>query len=192
MKEFNKLPKYDPNNLSKTYAGIGSRQTPIHVLESMTKVAKWLDSLGYKLQTGMTFGAKEEGADKAFSDGSTNKELFRPEDIKVDSREWIIASEIHPYWDKVIAKWNGDPKSFYGVGGAKLHARNTNQIFGKNLNTIVDFVIFYAEETNNPLRPKGGTGQAVEMARRKGVPTINIWNNPNWKREVLNVVGEYI
>ena len=26
--------------------------------------------------------------------------------------------------------------------------------------------MFYAEETKDPLRPKGGTGQAVEMARR--------------------------
>ena len=51
-------------------------------------------------------------------------------------------------------------------------ARNTNQVFGKNLDAPVDFVLFYAEETDNPLRPKGGTGQAVEMARRKGIPTI--------------------
>ena len=188
MTEFNKLPKYNSAKMSKTYAGIGSRQTPVHVLESMTSVAKWLDTQNYKLQTGMTFGGKEEGADKAFSDGSTNKELFRPEDIKIGSREWIIASEIHPYWNKVISKWDGNPNSFRGVGGAKLHARNTNQIFGRNLNMTVDFVIFYAEETSNPLRPKGGTGQAVEMARRKGIPTINIWNNPNWKREVLNIV----
>ena len=65
-------------------------------------------------------------------------------------------------------------------------ARNTNQVFGKNLNSTSDFVLFYAQETDNPLRPKGGTGQAVEMARRKGIPTINM-ADANW-REQLNAV----
>ena len=67
-------------------------------------------------------------------------------------------------------------------------ARNTNQIFGDNLDTPVDFVLFYAEETNNPLRPKGGTGQAVEMARRKGIPTINMADT-NWKNQLEKVLG---
>ena len=50
--------------------------------------------------------------------------------------------------------------------GLDLHSRNAFQIFGKNLDTPVDFVLFYAEETKT-IRPKGGTGQAVEMARLK-------------------------
>jgi hypothetical protein len=61
-------------------------------------------------------------------------------------------------------------------------ARNTNQVFGDNLDTPVDFVLFYAEETDNIFRPKGGTGQAVEMARLKGIPTFNMSNN-NWEKQ---------
>jgi hypothetical protein len=63
-------------------------------------------------------------------------------------------------------------------------ARNTNQVFGNDLKTPVDFVLFYAEENIGSIRPKGGTGQAVEMARLKGIPTINM-ADANW-REQLN------
>ena len=179
-----------------TYAGIGSRQTPQEVLDKMTEVAKYLDGLGYTLQTGFTFKNKEtnldeEGADKAFSDGSKNKILFGPYGIRktvkgivsadkyneaVTEKSSAIVKEIHPAPDRLTP------------GAIKLMARNTNQIFGKELNSTVDFVLFYAEETSNPLRPKGGTGQAVEMARRKGIPTINMANT-NWKQQLKAAIS---
>ena len=99
--------------------------------------------------------------------------MFSPDNIKTTDREYSIAKEIHPNWNALINK---------GIGGAQLMARNTNQVFGKNLDTPVDFVIFYAKETTNPLRPAGGTGQAVEMARRKGIPTINMADT-NWREQ---------
>lgn len=170
---FDSLPEYNPAVKTMTYAGIGSRKTPAAVLELMTKAAKWLEGKGYKLQTGKTFGNKEEGADKAFSEGTQHKELFGPESATDVTK--AIAKELHPA-----------PK-FLKEGGLKLMARNTNQIFGKNLDAPVDFVLFYAEETKNPLRPKGGTGQAVEMARRKGIPTINMANK-EWRKELTDVL----
>lgn len=176
--EFNKLPN-KPTTPTMTYAGIGSRKTPQDILNEMTEVAKYLDSTsGYTLNTGTTFKGREEGADKAFSDGTKNKNLFSPDNIKTTDREYSIAKEIHPNWNALINK---------GIGGAQLMARNTNQVFGKNLDTPVDFVLFYAKESNNPLRPEGGTGQAVEMARRKGIPTINMANS-NWRNQLENVI----
>ena len=180
-----------------TYAGIGSRQTPQKVLDKMTEVAKYLDGLGYTLQTGFTFKNKEtnldeEGADKAFSDGSKNKTLFGPYGIRktvkglesadkyneaVTEKSSAIVKEVHPAPDRLTP------------GAIKLMARNTNQIFGKDLNNTVDFVLFYAEETSNPLRPKGGTGQAVEMARRKGIPTINMADT-NWRDQLKTVLAK--
>lgn len=68
-------------------------------------------------------------------------------------------------------------------------ARNTFQVFGKKLDTPVDFVLFYAEETENPLRPKGGTGQAVEMARRNGVPTINM-SEAGWEDKLAEILKQ--
>ena len=186
-----------------TYAGIGSRETPAAVLEAMTKVAEYLDKQGFTLNTGKTFPAKpstdpkyqkqyeerlafskkhngkvgldEEGADRAFSLGATKKNLFGV-DKPIGQREMTVMQEIHP-----------NPSALK-EGAKKLMARNTNQVFGKNLDTPVDFVLFYAKETSNPLRVEGGTGQAVEMARRKGIPTINM-ANPNWRQELNRVLS---
>jgi hypothetical protein len=167
--EFNKLPGKSATP-TMTYAGIGSRQTPPEVIKQMTEVAKTLASRGYTLNTGITFGGKEEGADAAFSRGATKKNLFSPEKQGSRAREQAIAKEVHP-----------NPRAL-SQGALKLMARNTNQVFGDNLDKPVDFVVFYAKETKG-IRPEGGTGQAVEMARRKGIPTINM-ADANWKEQL--------
>jgi len=167
--EFNKLPGKSATP-TMTYAGIGSRQTPPQVIKQMTEVAKELASKGYTLNTGVTFGGKEEGADAAFSRGATKKNLFSPEKQGSRAKEQTIAKEVHP-----------NPGAL-SQGALKLMARNTNQVFGDNLDTPVDFVLFWAKETKG-IRPEGGTGQAVEMARRKGIPTINM-ADANWKEQL--------
>jgi hypothetical protein len=136
----------------------------------MTEVAKELASKGYTLNTGVTFGGKEEGADAAFSRGATKKNLFSPEKQGSRAKEQTIAKEVHP-----------NPGAL-SQGALKLMARNTNQVFGDNLDKPVDFVLFWAKETKG-IRPEGGTGQAVEMARRKGIPTINM-ADANWKEQL--------
>jgi hypothetical protein len=99
--------------------------------------------------------------------------LFSPETQGSRAKEQTIAKEVHP-----------NPGAL-SQGALKLMARNTNQVFGDNLDKPVDFVLFYAKETGG-IRPQGGTGQAVEMARLKGIPAINL-ATPNW-REELNAV----
>ena len=47
------------------YTGIGSRETPHHILTLMTEIANILDNIGYTLRSG---GA--DGADTAFALGS--------------------------------------------------------------------------------------------------------------------------
>lgn len=178
--EFDKLPTRSATP-TMTYAGIGSRQTHPEILAEMTRIAKLLETKGYTLNTGVTFGGKEEGADAAFSRGATKKNLFAPENQGSRTREQTIAKEIHPNPDALVKVENGIKKD----GALKLMARNTNQIFGNNLDTPVDFVLFHAKETKG-IRPEGGTGQAVEMARRKGIPTINMMDS-NWE-EQLNAV----
>jgi hypothetical protein len=171
MTEFNKLPSKSEVP-TMTYSGIGSRETPKEILNQMTEVAKELESKGYTLNTGITFRGIEEGADKAFSQGATKKNLFAPE--RAGEKEKVIAKEVHP-----------NPGALT-QGGLQLMARNTNQIFGANLDTPVDFVLFYAQETSG-IRPKGGTGQAVEMARRKGIPAINMADS-NWREQLNNAL----
>ena len=171
--EFNKLPGKSATP-TMTYAGIGSRQTPPEVLNQMTQVAKELASKGYTLNTGVTFRGGEEGADAAFSKGTNKKNLFSPEKQGSRSKEQNIARELHP-----------NPGAL-SPGALKLMARNTNQIFGDNLDKPVDFVLFYAKETKG-IRPEGGTGQAVEMARLKGIPTINM-ADPTWRTQLNSVL----
>ena len=185
---FNSLPNKS-SVPTMTYAGIGSRETPQEVLELMPEAAKYLESLGYTLRSG-----EAVGADKAFEKGVTSKKEIFPGNVKTGERELKIAEEIHPAWKvmldstrkKAIAKGNDPERSAAYV--ANLMARNTNQIFGKNLDTPVDFVLFYAKETSDPLRPAGGTGQAVEMARRKGIPTINMADT-NWRGQLKTALA---
>jgi hypothetical protein len=180
---FDSLPSKSTTS-TMLYAGIGSRETPQEVLDVMPEVAKYLESLGYTLRSG-----KAPGADAAFEKGVKSKKEIFPGNVKTGERELKIAEEIHPAWNvmldstrkKAIAKGNDPERSAAFV--ANLMARNTNQIFGANLDTPVDFVIFYAKETSDPLRPAGGTGQAVEMARRKGIPTINMADT-NWREQL--------
>lgn len=194
-------PVFDtlPENSSKptmTYAGIGSRETPKEILELMTKAAAWLEGKGYTLRSGAA-----AGADTAFENGvESKKQIFKGFD-KVGQKEIAIAHELYPDLQgamdrartkkiekKLKAGASQEEAEKAGERSAwaiqNLMARNTNQIFGAKLDTPVDFVLFYAEENpKNKLRPKGGTGQAVEMARRKGIPTINM-ASADWRKQL--------
>lgn len=157
--EFDKLPAYKEGQRAMTYAGIGSRETPKEVMALMTKYAKRLAQLGYTLRSG---GAT--GADSAFEAGADKKEIFYAKDATDQTR--AIAKEIHPA-----------PSALKPVP-LNLMARNTNQLFGKNLDTPVDFVLVWtpdgAESTAERNIKTGGTGQAIDMASRKGIPVFNL------------------
>lgn len=175
---FDRLPAHTPGQKSMTYAGIGSRDVPANILSQMTEVAKMLASMGYTLYSG---GAK--GSDKAFEAGAgQSKEIFYANDATDTTRN--IAKEIHPA-----------PGALKGIG-LDLMARNTHQVFGSDLNSPVDFVLVYtadgAESTADRTRETGGSGQAIDMASRKGIPVINL-ANPNWRAKldaVLNPPAE--
>jgi hypothetical protein len=199
------MPEFD--NLSEksetptmTYAGIGSRETPAQVMNQMTELAKELEARGYTLRSG---GAK--GADTAFEQGVKSKKEIFLGSKKAGKREHKIAKEIHPAWDQMLTsarnnavKNKKDPEKAAEYV-ANLMARNTNQIFGENLDTPVDFVIAWTKDGlvdyRNRSVESGGTGQAIDMASRKGIPVINL-AVPNWKQQldfVLNgMQGESI
>lgn len=169
---FDKLPSKSeiPNMI---YAGIGSRETPIDIQREMTLIATWLESRGYTLRSG---GA--EGADLAFEAGVKNKkEIFKR--IAATDLTRAIAREIHP---------KPEALKIYTLD---LMARNTNQIFGKDLNLPVDFVITWTRDgmtkyTERSIKT-GGTGQAIEMASRKGIPVINM-KDTNWMAKLKNLL----
>ena len=189
--EFDKLPGKSTTP-TMIYAGIGSRETPTPILDKMTEAAKYLQSLGYTLRSGNAIGA-----DQAFEKGATKKEVFSGSK-SAGSIEHVVAEEIHPAWDimldasrrKAKAR-NKDPEKAARYV-ANLMARNTNQIFGSNLDTPVDFVLAYDKSgwEGKGARPKkGGTLQAVDMAARKGIPVINM-ANPNWRSELKKAITQ--
>jgi hypothetical protein len=175
--EFDKLPSKS-STPTMTYAGVGSRETPPEILTRMTKLAQYLDSKGYTLRSGAA-----AGADTAFELGATKKEIF-PGSLKAGEREQKIAREIHP---NPYALDNTKNLSFVW----NLMARNTNQVFGKNLDTPADFLIAWTKDgltkSEDRSAKSGGTGQAIDMASRKGIPVINMANE-GWEQEIIALV----
>lgn len=212
--EFDRLPSYNPKVKTMIYAGIGSRETPIDIQKTMYKAGKWLEEKGYTLRSGEALGADKafEGAIQPwekegilhgskdftksknkvtkwaeYEEGKKNvlidkKETFKSSDA--NERVRTIAKEIHPAGDKL-----------QGIA-LDLMARNTYQVFGKNLDSPVDFVLCwtplnkkgeYVEHHNQRDATTGGTGQAISMASLKGIPVINM-ANPEWRKKLLEVI----
>lgn len=155
----------------KHYAGIGSRRTPSAILALMRLAAKKLASEGWTLRSG---GA--EGADIAFEQGAFDGKalIYLPwpsfnADLRAggslhrisayptdEARE--IAAQFHPAWDKLTA------------GGQSLMARNTHQILGDECESPVKFVLCWTENASG----KGGTGQAIRIAKELGIPVYDL------------------
>ena len=145
------------------YSGIGSRRTPIDILQIMTRTAEYLYNQGYILRSG---GA--DGADKAFELGAKEKkEIFLPwknfnnsDSLLFDTPKeaFEIAAQIHPAWQYL--------KEYV----KKVHARNTLQVLGKNLDEPSDFIICWTKNGSMI----GGTAQALRIAKAYDIPIFNL------------------
>ncbi len=155
------------------YAGIGSRSTPDHVLQIMRRVAHRLSEMGYALLSG---GAA--GADSAFEAGCFgNREIYLPwpgfrhlqgrHCVTLPSAEaFRVAEVVHPAWKRL------------GDTAQALMARNSHQVLGADLRSPVDFVVCWTpdgcESEATRSRNTGGTGQAIALANRWGIPVVNL------------------
>lgn len=163
---------------SKTYAGIGSRETPEDVLRLMRQFGYHFARRGWILRSG---GAP--GADTAFYDGSW---------------AWNTAAEIYLPW-KGFNGFEGEPArdapqeeafeiaekyhtgfKFLSQGAKKLIARNSHQILGWDVTNPVlsEFVICWTPQRVNRkgvLVYEGGTGQALRIAQDNGVTIYNLF-----------------
>lgn len=163
---------------AKYYAGIGSRKTPVNVLEIMTQLATKLEQDGYILRSG---GAV--GADTAFERGvrdPENKEIFLPwrgfngSDsplCELTREAYDMAKVFHPAWERC------------STVARKFHARNCYQVLGPTLTLPSRFIVCW---TPNALMT-GGTGQALRIAQHHGVEICNMADDA-----VLNRIEEYI
>ena len=150
---------------SKFYTGIGSRETPDNVCQSMTIIAKVLNSFGYTLRSGHA-----PGADKAFEDGAGDlKEIFLPwEGFEGSDSEFTGPS------DAAVALSRKLFPHFPGVsqGTRKLISRNMHQLFGPNIqgSPITEFVVCWTPDA----KIVGGTAYALKAAKHFNIPVFNL------------------
>ena len=176
---FAKLPVNTGETKTMTYAGIGSRETPIEIQSKMSKVAKMLEEKGYTLRSG---GA--DGADFAFEKGlaktSKNKEIYlantdyrnkatgqfyndRSEaGFKNESTDFIYEDKFpnanRKYLGdsqkdtaaKLVEELHPNGKRLKEGIVKNLMARNAFQVFGKELNSPSDFLLVWT-----PINDKG-------------------------------------
>lgn len=162
--------------MKRIYTGIGSRNTPAETLDKFTRLAHQLEADGWILRSG---GA--DGADSAFDAGveGAAREIFLPwygfngkTGIVADRTAWDkaeqLASQVHPAW------------AYLKPPVRKLHARNCFQILGLDLSTPAELVLCWTPDgaqTEKQRSPKtGGTGTAIALADRHGVPVINFFH----------------
>lgn len=164
------------------YAGIGSRDTPEHVLKVMAHLSAYLYTQGWTLRSG---GA--DGADRAFEWGVNSmadlgktlrdhaKEIYlpwagfnnnpselHPGNIPFSDEEISVSASFHPAWDKC------------SPSARKLHQRNLRQLLGcqavcGDQVQMSKFVVCWTP--NGDLR--GGTSQALRIAIACEIPIFN-------------------
>lgn len=171
------------------YAGIGSRNTPKHIMEEMAKIATKLEKKGYTLRSG---GAG--GADLAFESGVEKlKEIYLPWRgfNNSNSNFYNISKEALD----TVEKYH--PNETYMKRSVKnLMARNAYQVLGEDLNTPVDFVICWtpdgAESDKERNQKTGGTGQAISIADDNNIRVYNIENESSYEEliKMIDTLGE--
>ena len=166
------------------YAGIGSRETPVHIMEVMTQLAQGFERKGWKMRS----GGQPLGADGAFERGvelDANKEIYLPwngfdgrhsQFAGASGTAIDMASKYHPNWPAVVKK---------GTGGQKLHGRNCHIILGMKLNDTVDLTCCWTPEG----RTTGGTGMGISISADHTIPVYNLYwkNNIKILREFLGI-----
>ena len=170
------------NSPVRYYTGIGSRETPQEVQETMKRCAAWLADRGLILRSG---GAP--GADTAFESGvdrADAKVIFvpwdgfhgRPQVFKTPPAALASVDQFHPA-----------PQSL-SRGARALMARNAMQILGHEMDTPSLFVLCWTqdgcESHATRTRATGGTGQAISIASHHQVPVFNL-RSPSWRDRFL-------
>lgn len=175
------------------YAGIGSRETPEHILTIMHHIGAYLGTQGWTLRSGAASGADtsfEEGAIHA--NGQTeiwlpwkgfnfSKSEFHPMNYPFSEEEKQFAAKYHPAWNRC------------SPSARLMHQRNTRQLIGcgavhGELVKPSKFVVCWTEGG----KLIGGTAQALRIATAINIPIINLGRatNPKELESMMLAVDE--
>jgi hypothetical protein len=173
----------DPASRWRAYAGIGSRDITSEEAAILRGLGKRLADLGYWLYSGNAVGADqafEEGAGAkavAFLPGEeynpeVGREAIRCKTITDDALR--IARELHPKGSKLSPRTR------------LLMARNVQIVDGIPGYPPVEFVLCCADPRHDGVA--GGSAMAYRVARRRGIPFINI-REVGWNDRLRKIVG---
>jgi len=154
-------------------AGIGSRETPITIIEEMIKIGYWCKENKFRVRSGHADGADyafELGAEeycdvylpwKGFNDKliSVGQNLYPNDIIDIKSKLDKITNLIHP-----------NPSSLTS-GARLLMNRNVCQILGITVDDPVKYVVCWTADGGFT----GGTGQALRIALKCDIPIFNMY-----------------
>lgn len=169
----------------KSYAGVGSRETPAPILRLMRQMAASLAEQGWMLRTG---GAP--GADSAFESGvkPEQMELYLPWPGFNGKRSAFLrpteeAVRMGLRYHPLLAKF--DPASEVLLTDRKLRTltqlmgRNVHQVLGADCRSPSKFLVCWTKDgadgtTILTSSKTGGTGQAIRIAADHKVPVFNL------------------
>jgi hypothetical protein len=185
----------------KYYAGIGSRQITPKIQYEMTKLAIELSHMGYTLRSG-----NATGSDQAFASGATKAQIWLPwRDFEKefqdehpdhgyrlvgdeccpgepDPEAWDSVEKFHPnYKNMVKLKGTAQEQKYYKF--MRFMSRNYRQVRGWG-EPDSEFVVCWTEDGLD----KGGTAQALRIARHFDIPIFNMFNMTS--EEILNEISK--
>lgn len=161
-------------------AGIGSRATPAEVCAEMEAIGAWCRDHGIVLRSGHAEGADiafERGVDSALAEiwlpwKSYNRATRLPASTyrvtEMNQELWNIVQETHP------------APANLSQGARLLMARNAQIILGADLRSPVGVVVCWTPDEEN-----GGTSFGIRLARRHGIPVINMAKAHNLRAETV-------
>ncbi len=184
--------------MSKVYTGIGSRQTPPEILTMIRFIALNLIQEGYTLRSGGAPGADQEFEWAAAKSGLPKNqieeqvEIYLPwESFEKENRSWITPFRTEPQMAAYDIASHYHPRWNYLKRGAKLlHARNVHQILGYDVHKPVlpEFVVCWTEGG----QMKGGTAQALRIAKDKGVKIYNLGDESQYDELIDRIIDNNI
>ena len=154
--------------MSFTIAGVGSRTTPLEMLEEVEMVGEWCRANKVTVRSGHAHGFDytiEHGAQELcvaylpwryFNDDLISKATLVVPDFT--SEAMTLAEHYHPAWNKL----NSAVK--------QLIARDGFQVLGSDLKTPVNAVVCWTPGA----KVVGGTGQALRIAKDYSIPILNM------------------
>lgn len=159
------------------YAGIGSRQTPDHILDKFEDIGQKLsESCQFVLRSGGAIGADDAFITGAFHNNEHTVEVYLPWEGYNGYYDGM--SKVIPQWAFEMAEQNHDYWDRCGPGARKMHARNCQIVFGEHGDSPVDFIVCYTD---------GGTGMALRLAIKNGIKIYN-FGTKDYTNEILGYI----